>query len=305
MPHTFLTELACSNSRRVAPRRGFTLIELLVVISIIAILVAMLLPAVSQARAVALRATCAARMRQLGIGTSVYRVDYRELVPQIHNWGLGGVAWGLDATATYSKTFEEYWPAGVRQCPSLNKYELPNFLWMYAAPMLGNEYAAWGYMADRSTPTLSYVRLTPGRAMITNGFGNKVPYSNGVHGYDPTQSHPLFADLLGLTNGLPGYLTLSHGNVVDPFTPTMQFQIDSDGGNSVWEDGHVEWHNWPLAARTYPTVNPHLNPLVTSVQYYPHLLASGAGYGTGWCAAGNYGAQYYFWCKMDEAITTP
>src|SRR5690606_5023560 len=52
--------------------RGFTLIELLVVISIIALLVALLLPALKQARATAQKSTCASGIRQIHLAWSMY-----------------------------------------------------------------------------------------------------------------------------------------------------------------------------------------------------------------------------------------
>lgn len=286
-------------------RQAFTLVELLVVISIVALLFALLLPSLSRARDIAYRSSCASLMRQIGIGTTAYRLDNKDWVPQLNNYGHGGVQWGLTVPSIYKPAMEEYWPATLRTCPTLKfPAATDNFHWMYSSPILGNEYASWGWMADRTTPDYAYTRLVPGKARYNNGvsiitFGP--PFS--TVSFDAIKAFPLFADLLGTTLG---YRTTPHGgSSTDPFTNGSGYTMDSQGGNSLWEDMHLEWHDWPTAAATYPGPLPGIDPMTTRVHQYPFSIAYGTGYfpGDGWTSAGNISTMYYFWAK--EAKVDP
>ena len=104
--HSIKTEKNLTRNRQRRKIAGFTLIELLVVIAIIAVLAAMLLPALAGAKERAKRTQCMSNLRQVGIMVILYAGDHGDKLPPA-NGAAGGTGPPYVMDAINSKIADE------------------------------------------------------------------------------------------------------------------------------------------------------------------------------------------------------
>jgi prepilin-type N-terminal cleavage/methylation domain-containing protein/prepilin-type processing-associated H-X9-DG protein len=223
---------------------GFTLIELLVVIAIIAILAAMLLPALSKAKFRAKVTNCTSNYRQWTVVANMYSVDYRDFLPSL------GIPPGYGANA---------WDVSTNSAVILGPYGLTVPLWFCAARP--EEFAEANRIAQSTsfigrplgnvTDLSRYLTLQypDGEAIISHNFWvvrSGGPNNPPVFPYKQNQ----FANTVANTFGWPRKTSDKSAPLV-PFisdqcysgygtTPSVNLSdINIRGGNNKKYSGHV------------------------------------------------------------------
>lgn len=227
--------------------RGFTLIELLVVIAIIAILAAMLLPALASAKNRAKQIACTSNQKQIALGYQMYANDFSGFLPICGYNTTGGdvipTEWFIEISPYFGKQDTNNLTVTtantVVTCPSANLALLAKIATYRTDPNTngiggyGQNYPYMGYYVGAAPPELPRQKQSavvhPSDTVFNNDCVDPDP-SDGdyLESYGYSYS-PLQLTAFGFKN--PWYKR--HGN----------------GAVYSWGDGHAEFKPWAAVAK--------------------------------------------------------